>query len=102
MHESTLNLSGDTTLGRLRDTIQGRIGSGRAIDRAWVAFEDQDKEPILFSRTATDSDALLLKDLLYSDKPNSCVSVAVLRYSVPTGDEQEERPMRGTKRTREE
>jgi hypothetical protein len=92
----------DNTLGYLRNFIQTHIEGSRAIDKAWVAFESQDRQPIHFSHTATDSDALLLKDLLYSDKPNSYVSVAVLRYSMPTGGEQEERPMRGTKRTRDE
>ena len=98
----TLKLHGDTTLGHLRDIIQTHIKDSRAIDTAWVAFESQDRTPIHFSHTATDSDALQLKDLLYSDKPNSCVSVAVIRYSMPTGEEQEEQPMRGTKRTRDE
>jgi hypothetical protein len=37
MHEFTINLHGNTTLCRLRDIIQDRIGISRAIDRAWVA-----------------------------------------------------------------
>jgi hypothetical protein len=100
--EFTFILYEDTTLGHLRNFIQAHIEGSRAIDKAWVAFESQDRKPIYFSRTATDSDALQLKDLLYSDNPNSYVSVAVLRYSMPTGEEQDEQPMRGTKRTRDE
>jgi hypothetical protein len=79
MTEFTLHLSGDTTLGSLRDMIHAHIGDGGRIDRAWVAFEAEGRGMIPFGHATTESDGLQIRFLRCSQVANSPVSVGIFR-----------------------